>query len=305
MKYLILISLLVSTSVLAHKNKKPVAKLKLSNSKCSSPCTVTLDGSKSKAAKGKTISKYIFELGNGETIESVTPSIEFTYINFKEETDKKKRKNREEKYKKWDKYIKHCHKRFKRFDKFKVKLSVIQSDNKKSKPSKKVLVVKATDILPTIDGDDLIPPIPNKEENDSTLLGIDIDNDGVRDDIELAINAKFAEKPSTRQAFKQIARINQKVLEDSSDKIKSIANSEKWGEAFSCASWIAVGNTARNELTKSRLEVEALSLNTVERIKADIKFNDHLHGAGISPRVKALPRSRRNELCEFSAEKNK
>gem|GEM_PF-4941876 len=260
-----------------HKNKKPVAKLNLSTNKCSSPCTVTLDGSKSKAAKGKTISKYIFELGNGETIESETPSVEFTYINFKEETDEKKRKNRKEKYKKWDKYIKHCHKRFKKFDQFKVKLSVVQSDGKKSKKKKKLLFVKATDQLPTIDGDDLIPPMPNKEENDLTLLGIDIDNDGVRDDVELMLNS-LVSNSDIRKPIKNLARVmNERLaIADSSniEMIKSKLRSDV--KITTCFSRKMI---EADDLNNNYYKILAKSqYNTLERMKAYAKLESHSKG---------------------------
>jgi hypothetical protein len=284
-----------------HKDKKPIAKLKVSQKKCESPCTVTLDGSKSKAAKDKTIAKYIFDLGNGETIESTTPSIEFTYINFKEETDKEKRKKRLKKYKKWKKYIKYCKRRFKNFDKFKIKLQVVQSDDKTSKSKKKLLFVKPSDSMPVIDGDDIIPPMPNKEENDSTLLGVDSDGDGVRDDVELWINRDVDQSPEVRKAFKQMSKGFQLALSEADDKVKSINNSNKIGEALTCAA--ERGGKEDQDFNRfDRLEKNhrSLLMNTKERILANIRYNNQLVGKGAPPRVLEIENQGRSliELCE-------
>ena len=55
-----------------------------------------------------------------------------------------------------------------------------------------------------IDGDDLIPPEPSVKSF-FTIHGEDVDNDGVRDDIELYVNKNF-EDPNVRKAFKSDAK---------------------------------------------------------------------------------------------------
>ncbi len=62
-----------------------------------------------------------------------------------------------------------------------------------------------------------LPPEPNKTLNDSTLLGIDINNNGVRDDVERWIYETYKDKhPIHIDIAMQAGRAWQKVLEDPS-----------------------------------------------------------------------------------------
>lgn len=45
-----------------------------------------------------------------------------------------------------------------------------------------------------------LPPPPNKQENDATMEGVDANNNGVRDDVELAIFEKYPDSPRVRAA---------------------------------------------------------------------------------------------------------
>ena len=55
------------------------------------------------------------------------------------------------------------------------------------------------------------PPMPNREENDKTCLGIDTNNNGIRDDIDIWIN-RTALDYNERMAMRQYARAEQEEL---------------------------------------------------------------------------------------------
>ena len=76
-----------------HKfKKKPKAKFKiLEGSHCESPCDLTIDASFSKAFHGKSIEKYLLDLGNGEKIESTQTLIKVRYIVNSKEKEKNKK----------------------------------------------------------------------------------------------------------------------------------------------------------------------------------------------------------------------
>lgn len=56
-----------------------------------------------------------------------------------------------------------------------------------------------------VDGDDLVPPMPDSDLNDESLAGVDSDGDGVRDDVENWINEN-GENTAIRISLKIIAR---------------------------------------------------------------------------------------------------
>ncbi len=160
---------------------------------------------------------------------------------------------------------------------------------------------KATDSLPIIDDGDVIPPMPDKEVNDSTLLGVDVDGDGVRDDVELWINSNVSESPEERKAFKQMFKASQQALINAENRELSRKISNLLGEALSCAfAQGGKGDANFNRVNRLRKSFKSQILNTRIRIQANIKFNDQLAGTGTPPRVMQLRREKRSltELCE-------
>lgn len=291
-----LVAFALSFSVYALKDEKkqgPKANLILSDHNCTSPCKVKLDASKSEAVKGKSISKYVFNLGNGEMIESPSPIIEYTYINYREPSSPQKNKHH-----KATKYIKWCKEKFKGLEKFEISLTVVQNDNISSKSDKDHLIVKASDILPTVDGDDLIPPKPNQAVSDSTLLGIDLDEDGVRDDVELWIN-KTISNVNQRKALKQKARKMQENIAVVNDKQASIRASVKSLDASGCLR--AVMNDDIEAASDLRKSMEVEFYNTKERLIAEDRENVNFSGSGIEVYSFKTSEEKR-ALCEFNIE---
>jgi len=83
-----------------------------------------------------------------------------------------------------------------------------------------------------------LPPKPDPVINNSTLLGIDSNNNGVRDDVEIWILKKYKDKhPIYTEIAMQDARDSKKVFEDPSN---ALANYSTVASAGRCASYYRV-----------------------------------------------------------------
>jgi hypothetical protein len=74
--------------------------------------------------------------------------------------------------------------------------------------------------LADVNGDNL-PPVPDQVENDATVEGVDKNNNGIRDDVELAIFAKYPNDKKARAATLQYAMTEQMYL-------TKVTNTETW-----------------------------------------------------------------------------
>lgn len=142
-------------------------------------------------------------------------------------------------------------------------------------------------------------PIPDPELNDSTLLGIDTDNDGVRDDLQLRINETYQPSayPSTNYALKQVSRYYQLFLVNALDKEKAMPYYIKSLESIQCLSWIRKNGYLEHK------EFMAHTLNTPERIKAYLKVDSYRIGKGMPESIDRLNTNEFNHLCEFKPSK--
>lgn len=254
MKLVLLFLLSVgSTSLLADAGGL-VPKLRLSSQKCKSPCKVTLDASKSKAAKGKTIKKYIFDFGDGQKLESDTGIIEHTFINFKTTIAKQDQKHKN----------------------FSVKLKLIQSDDRESHEDSKNLLVSLSDQLPTIDGGDLVPPMPDPGVNNSTLLGVDIDEDGVRDDVELWINSFARNSQQLRKVLKKMSLdMKNELIATQTSKEMSIEASNQYLKTIDC---LFSASSSALEAQKNSALLESKYYNTKERMELENLSSNYFNG---------------------------
>ncbi|MBC7539675.1 MAG: hypothetical protein H7281_12705 [Bacteriovorax sp.] len=66
------------------------------------------------------------------------------------------------------------------------------------------------------------PPIPNSDENDKTILGIDSNENGIRDDVDIWIN-RTAFDYNERMAMRQYARAEQDELRVCKNELKDEA----------------------------------------------------------------------------------
>lgn len=142
-------------------------------------------------------------------------------------------------------------------------------------------------------------PTPDPELNDSTLLGIDIDNNGVRDDLQLWINKTYQSSayPSTNNALKQISRYYQLLLVNALDEEKAIPYYIKALESTQCLRWI------RSNGFDVDKELSSQALNTPDRIKAYLKVDSYRIGKGMPESISNVDVLQRNHLCEFQPTK--
>lgn len=88
-------------------------------------------------------------------------------------------------------------------------------------------------LLADVNGTNL-PPAPNREENDATLAGIDANKNGIRDDVELAIFAKYPKSARVRAAELQYAQALQLELTEVFNSGTFVAVLKKRSSARSC-----------------------------------------------------------------------
>jgi hypothetical protein len=109
-----------------------------------------------------------------------------------------------------------------------------------------------------------LPPQPYKPENDATVAGIDKNNNGIRDDVELAIFAEYPNSAKIRAAELQYAMADQLILTQVFNKDTWIASAKQESRAYAC-----IGNTVSSKslqvLTSRTKEVDDLIFNTTAR----------------------------------------
>lgn len=145
--------------------------------------------------------------------------------------------------------------------------------------------------VPEVDGDP-IPPAPNSAEDIKTLAGIDSDNDGVRDDIEILINTKY-HQPNHRNGLKQFVRYRQRAMLLANDREKSKAETIKALESLSCL--IELGHVTAFD---DAAEIQAEFYNTNIRMDAYRKTQQNLHGVKLDVKQPGYYLNK----CEFKIE---
>jgi hypothetical protein len=137
------------------------------------------------------------------------------------------------------------------------------------------------------------------EEGKKTLLGIDSDKDGIRDDVQIWIDKNYppSTKPSTNLAAKQMARYSQLELELHADKEKVTPVHLKTLETLYCLVWI---NDEGVHISKA---IDGQMLNTRERIRAFMKVNSYFDGSNTPENISGTKWDEMNKFCEFKATK--
>ena len=143
-----------------------------------------------------------------------------------------------------------------------------------------------------VDGN-LQPPMPSKEERDKTILGVDSDNDGLRDDVEILIN-KIGDTRNRREALRQKHRYYQMAVSAylTGEKKKALEKFLKSVESGTCIS--AFYKSIVEGRSYSR-RLNSLTMNTKER--TDIYYKVDLLAAGTM--MKGLAPKKWRTRCEF------
>lgn len=123
--------------------------------------------------------------------------------------------------------------------------------------------------------DQSLPPEPG-EAGKQTLLGIDSDKDGVRDDIQHYISLTYPDNEKIRRAISQIAIEYQGLLTQADDKESAFYHATRLSRHGECLDYFA-GEISGEIIAALKAEI----LNTRERSLAYIQFSDSLGGAVI------------------------
>ena len=148
-----------------------------------------------------------------------------------------------------------------------------------------------------------LPPEPDKTINNSTLLGIDSNNNGVRDDVEIWILKKYKDKhPVYTEIAMQAGRAWQKVLEDPT-KAKEI-HAEISAPIY-CEYYYSNDAKYYNEpiLVNNNINTKyfrrTIIFNTDDRLDSFWQYDTLLSGDSYT-----LPkRKNRKGLCDFNTSK--
>lgn len=147
-----------------------------------------------------------------------------------------------------------------------------------------------------------LPPAPDQAENDATVEGIDKNNNGIRDDVELAIFKKYPNEPRVRAAELQYALAEQRFYSEVENKDVFRAMLQEHARASTCINKVYpstdvsllskaaqeyyfkhdfVRETNRIEVLSK--EVELLVFNTQLRMEAKDKAFEFMTGYGDAP----------------------
>jgi hypothetical protein len=150
----------------------------------------------------------------------------------------------------------------------------------------------------TIDGH-VLPPEPDPAVNNSTLLGVDVNDNGVRDDVERWIYKTY-DHPIERAIFMQTARAYQIVIADPS---KAKENVHVMHDSVDCESYWSMRAKREGEVfwieryKDLENEIKPIQFNTAERFSSYEQYNHNLSGGVYSSSEPEEWKSK----CDFNA----
>ncbi len=109
-----------------------------------------------------------------------------------------------------------------------------------------------------------LPPVPDRKLNDSTIAGIDANNNYIRDDVELAIFEKYPNSAKIRAAQLQYAQALQLELTKVYSSETLIPVIQKGDKAFNCFGY-SLQDTSFYAAQEKASEIESIILNTKSR----------------------------------------
>lgn len=117
-----------------------------------------------------------------------------------------------------------------------------------------------------------LPPDPG-EDGKITLEGIDLDGDGVRDDIQRWIALETNQNQNVKEVLTVKAKLNHALLQDSNEPIKSDEHTTDGAYVYRCL--IGVTTEGLYEARRLRISLDILFLNTEERVRRWAMANSH------------------------------
>ncbi len=140
-----------------------------------------------------------------------------------------------------------------------------------------------------------LPPEPDPKINNATLLGVDVNHNGVRDDVERKVYATY-KKAIERAVMMQAFRTEQAMLADP-DLVK---NAEEWAKkedkSLNCRRYLYLYKNQKR-IKKMAQIIDNWQYNTEKRVKIYFKFDRALSGGVYSL---GTPTS---DDCEFDIER--
>ncbi|MDR4498497.1 MAG: hypothetical protein MRK02_11350 [Candidatus Scalindua sp.] len=137
-----------------------------------------------------------------------------------------------------------------------------------------------------------MPPDPGKEGKE-TLLGIDSDGDGVRDDIQRYIYFTYPDDEKLRLGLAYYAKEFQGVLADADDREAAYEHAIKMARHGECLDYLKGDDSIYIERA-----LDAEILNTRERSIAYITYSDNLGGRVID----GAPLKEWKDSCSFDVD---
>lgn len=139
-----------------------------------------------------------------------------------------------------------------------------------------------------------LPPEPDIDQNDATLLGVDANGNGIRDDVERKIIKKYKDKIKLNLMF-QYAKVDQKILGSDLTKEKAIELEAEGAKAINCRMYLKHQGI---DLKRGARESEVLTYNIKKRVKKYIYFNQLLSGGVYGSKISDWT----SDACEFDVE---
>lgn len=145
-------------------------------------------------------------------------------------------------------------------------------------------------------------PADPGEAGKTTLVGIDSDNDGLRDDIQRYIALTHVDSAKYRAVLTQYAKHFQEKLIYADDPIKSVALGHERMLVGACEQYIdsVVIHSFQGREFSPRKKMIGQILNTVERSRAYFRYNDHLAGnTFMNPEPTMYDKTPLKKYCDF------
>ena len=115
------------------------------------------------------------------------------------------------------------------------------------------------------------------EEGKKTLLGIDVDNNGVRDDVQIWINKNFDDDLFFNESLMSLARAYQYEFMNVDNIELSKAMTHKKMDAYKCALFRGK-QSGLTKVSQILAELKKQFLNTKDRIQTSMKVSNNFHG---------------------------
>ena len=117
-----------------------------------------------------------------------------------------------------------------------------------------------------------------KLERSNSIAGIDMDSDGVRDDIEIFIDANYSAIPQHAAAMQSAKVLQEAILVDVSDIIAVKEINKNISRSDHCIYSQFDGANDSKQPAQVSQEIESLTTNTKERLLAYLAFSKALDG---------------------------